>query len=156
MITYNFIKYLILYIKYKRILDKTYKDEDIIQGLSKMFQSEFKQDWVGRLYCVINPYIRDGKYEPNTRIFNYTETEANTDVFVEQYIMNTLNAANLFIKANNLFDLLTYEIRKIDDYGNYLFIIKPIPYNDFIKYTKLFTIPLIILIVVIILLITLL
>lgn len=155
MITFNFIKYLILYIRYKRVLDRVYKDEDIIQGLSRMFQSEFKQDWIGRLYCVVNPFIRDGKYDPNTRIFNYTEDGANTDVFVEQYIMNILNIAHNYIKANNLFDLLTYEIRKIDDYGNYLFIIKPIPYDDFIKYLKLSIIPLIILVIVIILLITL-
>lgn len=150
MITYNFIKYLILYIRYKRILDKVYKEEDMLRGLSQMFQSEFKQDWIGRLYCVVNPFIRDGKYDPNTRIFNYTEDGANTDVFVEQYIMNILNSINLFIKTNNLFDLLTYEIRKIDDYGNYLFIIKPVPYDDFVKYLKLSIIPLIILIGIII------
>ena len=150
MITYNFIKYLILYIRYKRILDKVYKEEDMLRGLSQMFQSEFKQDWIGRLYCVVNPFIRDGKYDPNTRIFNYIEDGANTDVFVEQYIMNILNSINLFIKTNNLFDLLTYEIRKIDDYGNYLFIIKPIPYDDFVKYLKLSIIPLIILIGIII------
>ena len=129
---------------------KVYKEEDMLRGLSQMFQSEFKQDWIGRLYCVVNPFIRDGKYDPNTRIFNYTEDGANTDVFVEQYIMNILNSINLFIKTNNLFDLLTYEIRKIDDYGNYLFIIKPVPYDDFVKYLKLSIIPLIILIGIII------
>lgn len=155
MITYRLFKYLILYVRYCKVLNKTYKEENIINGLSELFQSEFKQDWIGRLYCIVNPYIRDGKYDPNSRIFDYTEKGASTDIFVEQYIMNILNSASLFIKANNLFDLLTYEIHKLDDYGNYLFIIKPVPYDDFMKYLKLFTIPLTIVILLIITLILL-
>jgi hypothetical protein len=40
--------------------------------------------------------------------------------------------------ANNLFDLLTYELKKIDEYDNYLFIIKPITFDDCKKWTKIF------------------
>ena len=42
--------------------------------------------------------------------------------------------------ANNLFDLLTYEIKKLDDYDNYLFVIKPITFDDCKKWTKIFVI----------------
>ena len=52
--------------------------------------------------------------------------------------MQKLNIASNYIKANNLFDLLTYEIKKLDDYDNYLFIIKPITLDDFVKNSKRF------------------
>ena len=52
--------------------------------------------------------------------------------------MTKLNLIANFISANNLFELLTYKIEKLDEYGNYLFIIEPITLNDCIKYTKLF------------------
>jgi hypothetical protein len=47
--------------------------------------------------------------------------------------------AQRFIKTNNLFDLLTYEIKQIDEY-NYLFIMQPIVNLDLKKYTKRFII----------------
>ena len=42
--------------------------------------------------------------------------------------------------TNNLFDLLTYDIKKLDEYGNYLFVMKSITFDDFWKYTKKFLI----------------
>ena len=54
--------------------------------------------------------------------------------------MTKLNVAKNFIMANNLFDLLTYEIKRLDNYDNYLFIIKPITFNEFKKWTKIFSI----------------
>ena len=50
--------------------------------------------------------------------------------------------------ANNLFDLLTYEIKKLDNYDNYLFIIKPITFDDCAKWTKIFAITYSILLVI--------
>lgn len=108
-----------------------------------MFGVEVKQDWIGRLYCVINPNIVDGKYDPNSRIFDHTDTGMTTDTYVEQYIMKILNAVNIYVKSNNLFDLVTYDIQRLDDYDNYLFIIKPVPHDDLKRYTKYFLILLI-------------
>ena len=54
--------------------------------------------------------------------------------------MTKLNVAQNFIMANNLFDLLTYEIKKLDNYDNYLFVIKPISFDDCAKWIKIFSI----------------
>lgn len=138
MITYNFIKYLILNIRYTKILRRIYKEEQIPENLSKLFNTNFKIDWVGRLYTVINPNLLNGEYDMNTQIFEYGEKGLTNEMFVERYIMQKLNIASNFIKANNLFDLLTYNIKKIDTYDNYLFIIQPITLSDCLKWTKLF------------------
>jgi hypothetical protein len=138
MITFNLIRFLIIYIKFYKILNKIYKDENIIDNLSKTFKTEFKKDWIGRLYCIFNPNLIDGKFDPNHQIYSYNENGLNTDDFVEQYIMTQLNIANYYIRANNLFELLSYELKQLDNYNNYLFIIKPIPFDDLKKWLKLF------------------
>lgn len=143
MITYNFIKYLILNIKYTRILKRIYRDEQIPENLSKLFNTSFKIDWIGRMYTVINPNLIDGIYDTSSQIFEYDEQGLSNDAYIERFIMQKLNIASNYIKTNNLFDLLTYEIKKLDEYDNYLFIIKPITLDDFVKNSKRFCILLI-------------
>ena len=69
--------------------------------------------------------------------------------------MTQMNLMSNFIQTNNLFDILSYDIVKLDRYDNYLFIIKPILYNDLIKWSKRFGILILIFIIILILYITL-
>jgi hypothetical protein len=140
MIIYNFFKNWYYNVKCTKILDKIYKDENLINNLSSLFGTHFKKDWIGRLYTVINPNIKDGKYNTEDQIFEYDSDGLINTAYVEKKIMEKLNIASNFIHANNLFDLLTYEIKKLDDYDNYLFIIKPITLDDFLNSLKKFSI----------------
>lgn len=149
MIIYRFFKYLFLNIKYTKILNRVYKTENIIQNLSKLFGTNFKQDWIGRLYTVINPNIMGEDFDINMIIYEYNENGLDNKEFVQRWIMMKLNIAQTFIQTNNLFDLLTYDIKKLDEYDNYLFIIEPITLNDCLKYSKYFAILLTILILII-------
>jgi hypothetical protein len=149
MIIYRFIKYLYLNIKYTKLLRKVYKDENILGNLSTLFKSNFKIDWIGRVYTVINPNLNnDGEFDINTQIFEYDENGLNNKAHVERWIMQRLNIAANFIQTNNLFDLLTYDIKRLDEYDNYLLIIEPITLNDCLKYTKYFGILLALLLVI--------
>ena len=138
MVFYSFIKNLILNIKYTRLLKKIYKDENLLERFSALFGVEFRMDWVGRMYTVINPNVLNDKLDVNTQIFEYGVNGLTNEPYVEKYIMTKLNLVKDFIMANNLFDLLTYEIKRIDYYDNYLFIIKPITFDDCKKWTKIF------------------
>lgn len=134
MIIYRFVKYFLEHRRFSAILKKIYKEENLIDNLSQLFGTNFKIDWIGRLYTVINPNLMDIKdqiYEYNDKGFDNTE-------YIEREIMIKLNIISDFIHANNLFELLTYNIKKLDDYGNYLFVIEPITLKDCLKYTKLF------------------
>ena len=138
MVFYSFIKNLILNVKYTRLLNKIYKDEDLLSKFSQLFGVEFRIDWVGRIYAVLNPNIIDNQLDLNTQIFEYGENGLTNAPYVEKWIMTRFNIIKDFIMANNLFDLLTYEIKKLDDYDNYLLIIKPITFDDCAKWTKIF------------------
>lgn len=148
MIIYNFFKNLLLNIKYTKLIKQVYKDDDIINKLSKLFGVEFRIDWVGRLYAVLNPNIVDEKFDVNTQIFEYGENGLSNTVYLEKYIMTKLNIIKDFVIANNLFDLLTYRIEKLDNYDNYLFVIEPITFYDCKKWTKIFAITYSILLVI--------
>lgn len=133
-----FIKKLVSNIKYTKLLKKIYKDEFLLQRFSELFGTEFRLDWVGRMYTVINPNIIDDKLDVNTQIFEYGENGFTNEPYIEKYIMTRFNLVKDFIMANNLFDLLTYEIKRIDEYDNYLLVIKPITFDECKKWTKIF------------------
>ena len=137
MIIYNFFKNLFLNIKYTKLIKKVYKDENLLEGLSKIFGAEFKLDWIGRAYAILNPNIdENGKYSPNTQIYEYGEGGLNNEKMIEQWVMERMIVVSNFIQTNNLFELLIYSIKKIDDYDNYLFILEPITLHDCFKWSK--------------------
>lgn len=138
MIFYKFITNFLLNRKYMKIIKNVYKEDDMLNKLSELFGTEFRMDWVGRIYTVINPNIVDNKLDINTQIFEYGETGLSNQIYVERYIMLKLNLIKDFVIANNLFDLLTYRIEKLDEYDNYLFVIEPITFEDCKKWTKIF------------------
>lgn len=140
MIIFRFFKYLFINIKYSKLLKKIYIEENILNNLSMLFNSNFRIDWIGRIYTVINPNLTNGEYDSNVQIFEYDENGLNNDAYIEKWIMTRLNIASNFIKTNNLFDLLTYNIKRLDEYDNFLLIIQPITLQDCLKYTKYFTI----------------
>ena len=137
MIIYNFFKNLILNIRYTKIIRRVFKEEGLLEGLSQIFKTNFKVDWVGRVYAVLNPNLDEsGQYSPNTQIFEYGEGGLNNERMVEQWVMERMIVISDFIRTNNLFELLTYSLKKLDDYDNYLFILEPITLHDCLKWSK--------------------
>lgn len=139
MILYNFIKHLYLCIKYNKLVQKIYKDENLLVNLSYLFQSRFRRDWIGRVYAVLNPFIVNDEVQTNTQILEYGIDGLSDKSWVDKWVMDKMIIAQRFIQANNLFDLLTYEIKKVDDY-NHLLIIQPLINLDFKKSAKTFII----------------
>lgn len=107
---------------------KAYKEDELISKLSYVFGVQFRIDRAGRLYAVINPAIRDGKYDPSQAL-EYTESGYDNTEHAKKWIMERLILIDNFIKANNLFDLLTYDIRAIDQNQNYLLVLSPITWE---------------------------
>lgn len=120
------------------MLKRVYEDEQLLRKFSELFGTEFRIDWVGRIYAVFNPNIINDELDVNSQIFEYGDRGLTNEPYIEKWVMTKLNLIEGFVMANNLFDMLTYEIKQIDEYDNYLFIIKPITFDDCIKWTKIF------------------
>ena len=86
---------------------------------------------------MLNPNLdENGQYSPNTQIFEYGENGLNNEQMIEQWVMERMTIIAEFIRTNNLFELLTYSIKKLDNYDNYLFILEPITLKDYMKWSK--------------------
>lgn len=138
MIIYRFIKYLLMALRYNRILKQVDKLENVWSNLGKMLNTEFKTDWIGRKYAVVNPTITNNEYDSNSQIFEYGLDGLSDLPGVENWLMKRLTIAQQFIQTKNLFDILTYKIKRIDNYNNYLIVFQALPLDDTIRYTKHF------------------
>lgn len=143
----NIFKNIYLHFKYNRILKRVYKDENILDNMGNLFNSKIHVDWVGRIYTVINPNLDKDK-----QIYEILDDGIDNREFIQHWVMERFIAMDHFIKANNLFDLLVYDIKQLDDYGNFLLVLEPITLKDCMSAIKKIGIFLIILITAFILL----
>lgn len=143
----NIFKNIYLHFKYNRILKRVYKDENILDNMGDLFNSKIHVDWVGRIYTVINPNLDKDK-----QIYEILDDGIDNREFIQHWVMERFIAMDHFIKANNLFDLLIYDIKQLDDYGNFLLVLEPITLKDCMSAIKKIGIFLIILITAFILL----
>ena len=132
---YRFIKGYIQNRKYQKILNKVYIEDEIIAKLSFALGSQFRRDWIGRLYTVINPAIKDGKYD-YTQVYEYVQEGYDTTEHAQQWIVERLAAIQTVIQTNNLFDVLAFNIEKLDDEGNYLFMVYPVTLPEVLETWK--------------------
>ena len=79
MIIFNFIKYLCIHLKYYNVIKAAYKEESFIDKLTQMFGVQFKKDWIGRLYAVINPNISTPL---NDQVFEYNERGLDNKTYI--------------------------------------------------------------------------
>lgn len=125
------ISTIINYIRVQRLLRKIYASEKIEKNLSRIFGVECKQDWVGRLYMVVNPIIQNIEDGGNTLVYDKDE-----NLVIEGWVMKNLELIRNFVVNNSMFDLLTYSIDRIDDDENYLIVFKNVYFDDMKKVVK--------------------
>ena len=143
------INNLIEFFKLKKLIKNIIEEEDLLNNLSKLFSSEqykvnFKQDWIGRIYAVVNPIVQD----PDSRIFEYNINGTNLNSFVNKWVIEHMIGADNFVKNHDLFDILIYNIKQIDDDYNFLITLTPIAWPDLEKSLKHLKIVLFILLVI--------
>lgn len=120
------------------------KEEDLRENLSKLLKVDIEEDWAGRLWCVINPYIQDmtdvdGAKNTSSTIYQYNNDGTMSNSYsIERWIMLKLNVAKEFIVNNNLFEILSYKIKKLDSDGNFLFVMQNVWFDDLMKTMKRF------------------
>lgn len=126
-----FIRDLIDHIKIQRIIKKIIKEENLLSNLSALFSTEnyvvnFKQDWIGRIYAVINPIVQS----PQNRIFEYDTVGMNLKSFINKWVVEHMIAADNFVKNHQLFDILVYDLQPLDEDYNFLITLTPITWSD--------------------------
>jgi hypothetical protein len=131
------MSYILKYLRFKRIVEDIVENENLLYNLSNLFGTEFRIDKIGRIYTILNPYIKNGKFTRENQILEYTEGGVKDTSSMEKWIMDRMIVANEFIINNQLFDIMTYNITKLDDYANYRIVLEPVYYKNFMKELKI-------------------
>ena len=93
-----------MHIKIHKIIKAVVKNENLLENLSNVFSTNnlkvnFKMDWIGRIYAVLNPVAAD----PSGRIFEYDTNGTNIKSFVHKWIMDRMIAVDRLVKNHELY-----------------------------------------------------
>lgn len=150
MFLYKFFRKLFQHLKYQRIIKEAYEREQLIAKISLLLGVQFKLDWINRLYAVVNPNIKDGKYNPEQIYeFDFDGNPYNNE-WVTKWVMERMGILRNFLQTANLFDVLEYKIKDLGNL-NYLIIFQPITLTFLLKSIRPAIIELIIIILLILL-----
>ena len=89
---YASIKWLYIYARdYNYVADTFYSDQ-FSYVLKRYLNVDFKKDWIGRLYAVINPLIDiDGKMNFNNVIIELDDTNTNNNDYVKSWVIKQMS-----------------------------------------------------------------
>ena len=150
MFLYKFFRKLFQHLKYQRIIKEAYEREQLIAKISLLLGVQFKLDWINRLYAVVNPNIKDGKYNPE-QIYEFDfEGNPYNNEWVTKWVMERMGILRNFLQTSNLFDVLEYKIKDLGNL-NYLIIFQPITLTFLLKSIRPAIIELLIIILLILL-----
>lgn len=150
MFLYKFFRKLSQHLKYQRIIKEAYEREQLIAKISLLLGVQFKLDWINRLYAVVNPNIKDGKYNPEQIYeFDFDGNPYNNE-WVTKWVMERMGILRNFLQTANLFDVLEYKIKDLGNL-NYLIIFQPITLTFLLKSIRPAIIELLIIILLILL-----
>jgi hypothetical protein len=131
------------FIKYQHYIRQILNNEGILDKLSQQFGAKFETDRLGRVWTVLNPHVQNMKTSDGSSSLIYQFNQDGTmtnDLHIERWVMDQLNIANLFIRDNNLWELLTYRIKKIDNDQNYLIVIQNLYTDGMLREAKIYSI----------------
>lgn len=150
MFLYKFFRKLFQHLKYQRIIKEAYEREQLIAKISLLLGTQFKLDWINRLYAVVNPNIKDGKYNPE-QIYEFDfEGNPYNNEWVTKWVMERMGILRNFLQTANLFDVLEYKIKDLGNL-NYLIVFQPITLTFLLKSIRPAIIELLIIILLILL-----
>ena len=113
------------YIKDKYYISDTFYSKELNIVLRKYLNVEFKKDWIGRLYGVINPNIDiDGNYNFNNMIIELDGENTNNNDFVKNWVYRQMNLVGNLFKIEKLYDYIDVTFKHVgpQNQDNYLII----------------------------------
>lgn len=118
--------------KLSKLINNTIEQEKLVQKISTILETQFSKTKNGRIYAVLNPYIKNGRYSPEQVLEIKESGGYDNTQWIKHWTLARLTLISNFINTENLFELLTYNIEDLGE-SNYLFVIEPVTYKQMIK-----------------------
>lgn len=138
---YASIKWLYIYARDYNYVAETFYSDQFSYVLKRYLNVDFKKDWIGRLYAVINPLIDiDGKMNFNNVIIELDDTNTNNNDYVKSWVMKQMSMINALFKLENsgFFDIIGVKFKHVGpkNQDNYLVIFDICSRLEFTSYIK--------------------
>lgn len=112
--TYNIFASFIQYVKDYNIISESFYSPEFNTLLKRYLNKEFKKDWIGRLYAVINPNLDiDGKLNFNNTIIELDDERTNNDRYVENWIYRQMGLLSDMFKLQNMYSYISVSIEHV-------------------------------------------
>lgn len=150
---YNTIRLFYTYVVDKSYVYNILYSNEFLFVLKQYLNVEFKKDWLGRLYGVINPNIDiDGNFNFNNSIIEIDDDRTNNNEYVKSWIFKQLNLVRTVFKLDNspFFDYIGAEFRHVGpaNQDNFLVIFDIVSRKAFTTSLKKFLIQLFVYIII--------
>lgn len=127
------------YIKESRSVGKVLHSEDFRNVLRRYLYVDFDEDWLGRVYGVINPLIDiDGKVNFNNQIIEIDGKNTNNNEYVKSFLYKQLSLMNELFKLEGLYNYVTMSIEHVgpSNGDNYLIVFDTVNRKNLAKSFK--------------------
>lgn len=104
------------YIKSRLYIKDTLYSEQFKYVLKKYLKADFKEDWIGRLYAVVNPAVDiNGNIDFGSQIIEFTEDGMSTDNYVKSWVLKQMSLIkSVFnLQQSGFFDYINAEFRHV-------------------------------------------
>ena len=144
---YLLIYNLVSYIKDYNIVAESLYSDSFKKILKSYLNKEFKVDWIGRLYAVINPNLDiQGKFNFNNSIIELDDDYTNNDAYVKNWIYKQLQLVADIFKLQNMYNYISMTLKHVGpkNADNYLVVFDITSRIELVKSFKKFIIQLLI------------
>lgn len=114
----------IQYKKDKKFISDTFYGPAFNLVLKQYLKTNFKKDWLGRLYGVVNPNINDGKYDFNNVIIEIDGDNTNNNEYVKTWVFKQMRLISNLFKIEKLYDYIDVDFKHVgpEELDNYLIV----------------------------------
>ena len=122
--TITYISDSIQYRKDKKLISDTFYGPAFAKVINQYLKTELKRDWIGRLYCVVNPTINNGDLDFNNMIVEIDGDNTNNNEYVRHWVYRQMSLIAQLFKIEKLYDYIDVDFSHVGpvNFDNYLVI----------------------------------
>lgn len=140
-ITTSLISDSYVYIKDKNLIKDTLYSKEFNLVLKQYLKTDFKKDWIGRLYGVINPNINiQGNLDVNNIVIEIDGDNTNNNEYVKIWVYKQMQLIATLFKIEKLYDYIDIDFSHVgpENMDNYLVVFDIVSRKVFAESLKRF------------------
>lgn len=139
-ITSTFISDTYQYIKDLNYIGDTLYSDELKLVLKKYLKTDFRKDWIGRLYGVVNPNINENKYDFNNIVVEIDGDNTNNNEYVRNWVYRQMKLVGGLFKIQKLYDYISVDFEHVgpEYMDNYLVVFDVVSRKVFAQSFKRF------------------